>query len=64
MMTNRAHKSRRTRVERRFQQLADELLEKANRIRCTLDERQRGLLLVQESIDTMLTILQHERLRS
>jgi len=53
-----------TSVDRRFQRVADEMLAKADRIRCTLEERERGLHTIMSALDMMLQIVREERLRS
>ena len=51
------------RIEQQFGKLADDLLRRVERIPCTLEERQRGLLEVQRRIDLMLRIVTEERLK-
>ena len=51
------------RIEHQFGKLADDLLRRGERIPCTLEERQRGLLEVQRRIDLMLRIVTEERLK-
>ena len=55
---------RNAQVDRKFQQLADETVRRTERIQCTLEQRQVGLRIVINSLQTMLDIVTEERLRS
>ena len=51
-------------VPTQFQRLADEMIRRTERISCSLDDRIRGLMLMQECVETMLKIVSEERLKS
>jgi hypothetical protein len=55
---------RNAQVERKFQRIADEMIRRTERIQCTLEQRQLGLRIVINSLQTMLDIVTEERLRS
>jgi len=55
---------RNAQAERKFQQIADQMIRRTERIQCTLEQRQVGLRIVINSLQTMLDIVTEERLRS
>ena len=51
-------------IERQFQNIADTTVRRTEQVSCTLEQRQRGLAIVIDALQTMLGIVTEQRLRS
>jgi hypothetical protein len=51
-------------VELQFQRIADDAIRRTERIPCTLEQRQQGLGILINALQTMLHIVTEQRLRS
>jgi hypothetical protein len=47
-----------------FEALADDLVARADRLRCSLDTRQRGVAAMRQAVELYERIIREERLRS